>query len=98
MTTYPGGVKEFWVYTGLLVVLFVAALAVVFSAWLLIAGEANILASVVIAFLASGIGSYFLLARQRLALAQHVEARASRATKATRSATAPGTSSGCGAM
>jgi len=80
VTTYPGGVKEFWVYTGLRVVLFVAALAVVFSAWLLIAGEANILASVVIAFLVSGIGSYFLLERQRQALAQHVEARASRAT------------------
>ncbi|WP_244931258.1 DUF4229 domain-containing protein [Nocardioides sp. W7] len=72
--------KEFWVYTGLRLVLFVASLAVVFSAWLLIAGEANILGSVVIAFLVSGIGSYFLLQRQRLALAEHVQARATRAT------------------
>ncbi len=67
-------------YTGLRLVLFVASLAVVFSAWLLIAGEANILGSVVIAFLVSGIGSYFLLQRQRLALAEHVQARATRAT------------------
>ncbi|SDD26921.1 Protein of unknown function [Nocardioides lianchengensis] len=80
MTIYPGGVKEFWVYTGLRLALFVASLAVVFSAWLLIAGEANILVCVVIAFVVSGIGSYFLLERQRLALAQHVEARATRAT------------------
>ncbi|MEI5676032.1 MULTISPECIES: DUF4229 domain-containing protein [Nocardioides] len=72
--------KEFWVYTGLRLALFVASLAVVFSAWLLIAGEANILVCVVIAFVVSGIGSYFLLERQRLALAQHVEARATRAT------------------
>ena len=71
--------KEFWVYTGLRLALFAASLAVVFSAWLLIAGEANVLASVVIAFVVSGIGSYFLLQRQRLALAQHVDARASRA-------------------
>ena len=80
VTNYPGGVKEFWVYTGLRLALFVASLAVVFSAWLLIAGEANILICIVVAFLISGIGSYFLLERQRLALARHVEARAGRAS------------------
>lgn len=80
MTAYPGGMKEFWIYTGLRLLLFVASFGIVFSAWLLIAGEANILVAVVIAFVLSGIGSYFLLERQRLALAQHVEARASRAS------------------
>ena len=39
-----------------------------------------ILWAVVIAFLVSGIGSYFLLARQREAFAQRVESRAQRAT------------------
>jgi hypothetical protein len=79
VTNYPERVKEFWVYTGLRVALFAASFAVVFSAWLLIAGEANLLAAIVIAFVVSGIGSYFLLQNQRLALAQHVDARASRA-------------------
>jgi len=79
VTIYPGEVKEFWVYTGLRLALFVASFAIVFSAWLLIADEANLLASIVIAFVMSGIGSYFLLQKQRIALAQHVEVRASRA-------------------
>ena len=41
MTTYPGGVKEFAVYTGLRIVLFLASLGVVSGIWLLVAGEAN---------------------------------------------------------
>jgi len=77
---YPEPVKEFWTYTGLRLLLFAASFGIVFSAWLLIAGEANLLVAVIVAFVMSGIGSYFLLERQRLALAQHVEARASRAT------------------
>jgi mannitol-specific phosphotransferase system IIBC component len=80
VTNYPGRMKAFWVYTGLRLLLFVASFGIVFSAWLLIAGEANVLIAVVIAFVVSGIGSYFLLERQRQALAQHVEDRASRAT------------------
>ena len=46
------------------------------------ASKANIFVAVVIAFVVSGIGSYFLLNRQREALAQRVEVRAERATKA----------------
>lgn len=80
MRIYPGEVKEFWVYTGLRLLLFVASFGIVLSAWLLIAGEANLLAAVVIAFVVSGIGSYFLLDKQRAALAQHVDDRARRAT------------------
>ena len=38
--------------------------------------------AVVIAFIVSGVGSYFLLNRPREALAQRVELRAERATKA----------------
>jgi hypothetical protein len=79
VTIYPERMKEFWVYTGLRLALFVASFAVVFSAWLLVAEQANILVAIVIAFVISGIGSYFLLEKQRQALAQHVDARASRA-------------------
>lgn len=80
MRIYPEPMKAFWVYTGLRLLLFAASFGIVFSAWLLIAGEANIFVAVVIAFVLSGIGSYFLLERQRQSLAQHVEVRASRAT------------------
>jgi hypothetical protein len=80
VTNYPERVKAFWLYTGLRLLLFAASFGVVFSAWLLIAGEANLLIAIVIAFVISGIGSYFLLERQRQALAVHVEDRAARAS------------------
>ena len=70
--------KEFLVYTGLRLLLFVASLAIVLSVWLLVAGEANWLGAVVIAFLLSGLGSYFLLNAPREAFARRVQARAER--------------------
>jgi hypothetical protein len=73
-------VKEFWIYTGLRVLLFLGALAVVAGIWAATAGEVPILWAVVIAFLVSGVGSYFLLARQREAFARRVESRAQKAT------------------
>jgi uncharacterized membrane protein len=73
-------VKQFWIYTGLRLVLFVAAAAVVFGIWLAIAGTAPIMWVLVIALVISGFASYFLLDRQRAALAQHVDERARRAT------------------
>jgi hypothetical protein len=75
-------VKEFVVYTGLRLLMFAATLGLVIGVWLLVADRANILVAVVIAFVVSGIGSYFLLNRQREAFAQRVEARAARASKA----------------
>ena len=74
--------KEFAVYTGLRLLLFVATLGVIVGVWVLVADEANLFVSVVLAFVVSGIGSYFLLERQRSAFAQRVEARAERATAA----------------
>ena len=74
--------KEFVVYTGLRILLFLATLGVVLGAWVLVAGEANAFFSLIIAFVVSGIGSYFLLGRQRAAFATRVEARAERATAA----------------
>jgi hypothetical protein len=75
-------VKEFVVYTGLRILLFLATLAVVLGAWVLAADEANVFLSVIIAFVVSGIGSYFLLEHQRSAFATRVEARAERAAAA----------------
>lgn len=75
-------VKEFVIYTGLRIVLFLATLGVVLGAWVLVADEANVLVAVVVAFVVSGIGSYFLLERQRAAFAARVEVRAERATAA----------------
>jgi hypothetical protein len=80
VTTYPEGVKEFWVYTGLRVGLFLASFALVIGVWMMVAEQANVLWAVVIAFVASGLGSYFLLNRQREAFARRVDERAQRVT------------------
>ncbi len=74
--------KEFVVYTGLRLLMFAATFGIVVGVWLLVGDEANILVAVLIAFVVSGVGSYFLLNGQREALAQRVEVRAERATKA----------------
>lgn len=73
--------KEFWIYTGLRLLLFAASVAVVFGIWLVIAGSAPIMWVLLMGLVLSGIGSYFLLGRQRVALARHVDARARRATE-----------------
>ena len=75
-------VKEFVVYTGLRLLIFAATFGVVIGVWVLVGGKANIAVAVVVAFVVSGIGSYFLLNGQREAFARRVEARAARATKA----------------
>ena len=72
--------KEFWIYTGMRIGLFLSSLVVVIGVWLLVADEVPILWAVVIAFLLSGVGSYFLLNRQREAFARRVEERAQRMT------------------
>jgi hypothetical protein len=77
---YPVRVKQFWIYTGLRVLLFVATAAVVFGVWLAVTGSAPIMWVLVVALLVSGLASYFLLARQRAALAVNVDERARRAT------------------
>lgn len=74
--------KEFVVYTGLRLLLFLGTAGVILGVWLAVADEANILVVVVLAFVISGIGSYFLLERQRAAFGERVEARAERATAA----------------
>jgi len=76
-------VKEFVVYTGLRILLFLASLVLVIGVWGLVTdGQVNALAVVVIALVLSGVSSYFLLRRQREAFARRVEDRASRASAA----------------
>lgn len=77
---YPEGVKEFWIYTLLRIVLFLGSLGIVVGIWRLVDDEVPIFWAVVIAFVMSGLGSYFLLNRQREALAQRVDQRAQRMT------------------
>ena len=72
--------KEFWVYTGLRVLLFLASLGIVVGAWFLVAGEVPVVWAVIVAFLMSGVGSYFVLNVQRARFAQRVERRAERMT------------------
>ena len=76
--------KEFVVYTALRLVLFVASLLIVVGVWALLAGQDSVhsIWSVVLAFMLSGIASYYLLNRQREAFARRVEERARRATHA----------------
>ena len=77
-TAYPCGVKEFWIYTAMRLGLFLSSLVVVFGVWALAADQVPILWAVVIAFVMSGVASYFLLNRQRAAFARRVEERAQR--------------------
>lgn len=72
--------KEFLVYTGLRLALLVGALGLITGIWFLVADEVPLLWALVLAFIVSGIGSYYLLDRQRAAFGQRVEERAARAT------------------
>jgi hypothetical protein len=75
-------VKEFWVYTALRGLLFVATLALVVGVWLLVADEVPVLWAIVVAFVLSGLGSFFVLRRSREAFARRVQARADRTSAA----------------
>ena len=72
--------KDFLVYTFLRLGLFLLTWGAVTGAWLLIAGEAALGLTFLVAFVLSGVGSYFVLSGPREKLARHVEARAERAT------------------
>lgn len=73
--------KEFWIYTGMRALLFVASFAVVFGIWSLVSDTVALLPVLLIALIVSGIASYFLLNRQRDAFARKVQVRAERATQ-----------------
>ena len=75
--------KEFVVYTVMRIALFLASFGVVVGVMALVFdGRYNLFWAVILAFLTSGIASYFILNRQREAFARRVESRASRASAA----------------
>lgn len=73
--------KEFVIYTGLRLALLFASFVVVAGIWALFSGadQVPLLPTLLIAFLMSGVASYYLLNRQREAFARRVEHRAERA-------------------
>lgn len=74
--------KEFVVYTGMRLFLFILALLVVSSLWVLFDETPQWLLVLIVSLVLSGVASYFLLRRQREAFARVVEARAQRASTA----------------
>ena len=75
--------KEFAVYTAMRILLFLASFAIVVGVMsLVLGGRYNLFWAIVLAFLISGVASFFILDRQREAFARRVEARAGRAAAA----------------
>ena len=75
--------KEFLVYTAMRIVLFLASLGVVIGIWGLLADDGvPMFWAVLLAFVISGVASWFVLDRQRRAFAGRVEDRAARASAA----------------
>ena len=75
--------KEFVVYTVMRIALFLASFGVVVGLMALaFDGRYNLFWAIILAFLISGVASFFILDRQREAFARRVEARASRASAA----------------
>lgn len=71
------------VYTVLRIVLFLASFGIVVGIMALaFGGRYNLFWAVILAFLISGIASFFILDRQREAFARRVEARAAKASAA----------------
>ena len=73
--------KEFWTYTLLRLALFFASAGIVYGVWSVFDDTVPLLWVVVIGFVASGVGSYFLLNHQREAFARRVDERARRASE-----------------
>lgn len=75
--------KEFVVYTVLRIVLFMASFGIVVGLMALtFDGRYNLFWAIILAFLISGVASWFILDRQRQAFARRVEARAAKASAA----------------
>lgn len=81
-TTYAEAVKEFWTYTALRAGLFIATLVTVVGVWMLVADQVPLLWAIVVAFVVSGVASYFVLNRSREAFARRIQVRADRASAA----------------
>lgn len=73
--------KEFLVYNFMRVLLLASAIVIVVGTWSLFADQVPILWALVLALLLSGVTSWFLLGRQRQALALVLEQRAGKASQ-----------------
>ena len=73
--------KEFWIYTLLRLGLFLGSGAIVFGIWFVVTEDVPVVWVVVIAFVISGVASYFLLERQREAFAAKVQGRAAKVSQ-----------------
>ena len=75
--------KEFLIYTGLRLGLFVSAFAIVAGIWTLISDNGvNLIWPLLIAMVVSAVGSIYLLKGPRERFAAKIEARAARASAA----------------
>ncbi|GAB3025522.1 hypothetical protein GCM10011376_11610 [Nocardioides flavus (ex Wang et al. 2016)] len=75
--------KEFIVYTAMRIGLFLASFGIVVGVMALVLdGRYNLFWAIVLAFLISGVASFYVLDRQREAFARRVEARAAKASAA----------------
>ncbi|MET1059922.1 MAG: DUF4229 domain-containing protein [Nocardioides sp.] len=76
--------KEFLVYTGLRFALLAGSLAIIVGIWSVVSADGSVplLWATVLAFLVSGVASYFLLNSHRERFARRVSERAERATAA----------------
>ena len=77
---YSGGVKEFAVYNVMRLLLLASWVVIVIGVWSLFSDEVPILWALIIALLGSGISSWFLLRRQREALALRLQGGAEKAS------------------
>lgn len=73
--------KEFWIYNLLRLVMLASSLVIVIGVWALLAEEVPLLWALILAFVISGVLSWFLLARQREELARVLEERSARASE-----------------
>lgn len=75
--------KEFVVYTALRLLLLVASFGIVAGIWAMLdGGQFHLFWTVILAFLISGVASWFLLSRPREAFAARMEDRAARTSAA----------------
>lgn len=72
--------KSFWIYTAMRLGLFVGCFAIIFGLWFLVSDSVPIFWVVLLAFVVSGVASFFVLERQRNAFAAKVEGQAGRAS------------------
>ncbi len=72
--------KEFWIYTIARLALFLVTWVTLAAVSALLFSDPNAMITLLLAFVISGVGSYFVLSAPREALARRVEERAGRAS------------------